>query len=290
MLVNLEESWVCELATYPGANGGQVHGPYILQYTSNGEKVIACGSTYSTEAKACHDLSAGSSSWHDDVPSMQRPHCPYTIATSSHYLNSVGLFVIGQDACFTSESKISTELLAGGQWQETNTASPYGDSFPSRYCSAQLNASHIIITGGQINSDFLGSAWILDVSNGNYAWTQAKAMISTRYNHGCTATAPGEILIAGGGSNNDKTVHIYDPANDAWRQEQDLPDEMDNYANPVLLIWKDKVLLLETKSARIWERDDESGSWHKMGTTLGAQFLGDYDTAITVPAGSYQCP
>merc|ERR1712179_776191 len=104
-----------------------------------------------------------------------------------------------------------------------------------------------------------------------------------RDGHGCTTTAAGEVIIAGGYDGSYiSSVYIYNPINNTWRRAGDLPAGMESYY-PVMLLWNKHPILLERSSSNIWILDGTN--WKMMEATMGATFDGDWDRATTVPAG-----
>ena len=147
------------------------------------------------------------------------------------------------------------------------------------------NSTAVIVTGGY-NGALLSSTWMLDVSD--FSWTSLMDLPGPRRYHGCTTTAAGELIIAGGrdGSGYTSSVYIYNLINNTWRRAGDLPAVMEN-RYPVMFLWNKHPILLERYTSNIWILDGTN--WKMMEATMGARFDGDYDTSTTVPAGIFTC-
>ena len=128
---------------------------------------------------------------------------------------------------------------------------------------------------------------MLDLSD--YSWTRLMDLPGPRSEHGCTTTATGELIIAGGWDGSDfiSSVYIYNLINNTWRRAGDLPAGWNYYYYPVMFLWNKHPIILESYSFNIWILDGTN--WKKMEATMGAEFYGDFDTATTVPAGIFTC-
>merc|ERR1711915_105690 len=109
-----------------------------------------------------------------------------------------------------------------------------------------------------------------------------------RRGHGCTTTATGELIIAGGYDGSvTSSVYIYNLINNTWRRAGDLPSGMNSYTYPVMFLWNKHPILLEYRSSNIWILDGTN--WKKMEATMGAEFNGFTNAVTTVPAGIFTC-
>ena len=149
-----------------------------------------------------------------------------------------------------------------------------------------INSSRVIVTGGY-NDHYLSSTWMLNLSD--FTWSELQDLPGPRIGHGCTTTAAGEVIIAGGydGSGQTSSVYIYNLINNTWRQAGDLPAGWNNYFYPVMFLWNKHPIILEPYSSKIWVLDGTN--WKRMEATMGDEFDGAYDTATTVPAGIFTC-
>ena len=283
--VSLTDGTICNLTSYPGAEG---RGPLFLQYFDDQEILVACGS-WALGERHCFRLSSGASEAWEEIPSLINGHCSYPTNTRSHYLSSLGWFVIGQDdSCSTDKSVIVTELLTpDNEWIQTDTENPYeGAGFPCCTCNLPINGTHLMVTGG-FNGETLAATWILDLTDNS--WSPAAPMLTTRSSHGCMLTGDGEVLVAGGfdGSQDLGSVHVYNIEANAWRPEDDLPEEMYK-SYPVLFSWNNMPLLIESDSTRIWQRT--GSEWEAMEASVGeVSFYGYHDMTALVPEGMFQC-
>lgn len=249
--------------------------------------MAACG-TFETTSRFCYSLSPGLPPTWKDINPFTSNHCHIPDVTRSHYSREFGWYVFGRETC-PSRGNIMSEVMNDNQnWLEIPASSPFSEGFPGGTCSVLINSSTALITGG-IDKDILSFTSLLDLNT--FTWTEVAPMITPRAGHGCVVDENNEVLIAGGFNGALlSSVHIYNPATDSWREEQELPGLMEHYKYPTILLWNQKPVLLEANSDRMWMRL-ENRSWELMPTTLGAEFLGsDVDTAALVPADLYQCP
>ena len=123
---------------------------------------------------------------------------------------------------------------------------------------------------------------MLDLTD--FTWAKLQDMPGSRNSHGCTNTATGDLIIAGGlGS---RSVYIYNLMSNTWSQLGDLPPEINNLF-PVMFLWNKHPIILEHDSSNIWILD--GNNWKKMEANLGATFNGNYDMATTIPTGTLTC-
>ena len=184
-----------------------------------------------------------------------------------------GLWVGGQNG---SGGMLNEILNSDGQWITLPVYSPYDNYYYLSPCSVPLNKTHIFFSEEYFNGDFLIDTWILNLDS--LEWTSSTPMLTPRRDHGCVLTEDGEVLIAGGGGSG-SSVHIFNPVTLEWRESGDLPSET---LYPGLLLWKDKVILMEHGTTRIWEMEEDQG-WRLMDVTMGASFNGYSDNAVLVP-------
>jgi len=127
---------------------------------------------------------------------------------------------------------------------------------------------------------------MLDLSD--FSWTSLRDLPGPRYGHGCTTTATGELIIAGGydGSDFKSSVYIYNLMSNTWSQAGDIPTEMESDPSAMFL-WNKHPIILEQSSSNIWILD--GNNWERMEATMGAMFEGNYDIATTIPPGVLKC-
>merc|ERR1712200_201691 len=192
---------------------------------------------------------------------------------------------MGDHCGFDGGADISSKLLnAQLQWLEPRINSPYSIVYPAKTCTVAIDSMRIIMTGGHNGDGFLSSTWMLDLTD--LSWEQLADMPVPRSGHGCTTTATGELIIAGG-IGKERSVYIYNLMSNTWSQAGDLPPEMFHYVYPVMLLWNKHPIILEVSSTNIWILD--GNNWKMMEATMGARFEGDYDVATTIPAGVLTC-
>ena len=284
--MNLNTSRVCSLPSYPGVDG---RGPVALTYLEDQQVLAACGS-FEKDDQSCYLLSPDQPlSWQPlAAGDMSSWHCPDPRYTRNHFLKENGWFLVGQsDHCGDdiNAAGVSTELLNPQlQWTQPTISSPYRGGYPANTCSVAINSTTVIITGGYNADNILSSTWMLDLTD--YSWTQLQDMPGYRYAHGCTTTATGELIIAGGYGLSLSSVFIYNLIDNTWSQASDLPAGWDYY-NPLMFLWNKQIIILERYSSNIWIL--EEASWKKMEATMGATLNGYSDTAITVPTSTFTC-
>ena len=282
ILVNLLDSHVCELPRYPGQEG---KGPGIMEYIPAENRVAACGS-FQLSDRSCHALEPGMSSW-KVMPSVGMDYCNNPTRTKSHYSPSLGLGIFGQRTCDNIKGGLNTEIFSMGIWTSYSTIGyPYTDGFAGATCSVLLNSTTIMVTGGwKDNIGRLDSSLIVHLETGT--WTSVAKMPAEINQHTCVLTAEGEVLIAGGAGGS-RSVYVYNVADNLWRQEQDLPSQIETLFS-VSLLWNNKPLLLEHNSDLIWQRTD-TGDWQMLNSSMGDTFQGIQNRAILVPGGVFTCP
>ena len=194
--VNLNTTRVCSLPSYPGVDG---QGPVVLNYLADQRLLAACGShDPRSNDQSCFQLSPDQPSEWQPLGSGQHKNifCAKPYTTRSHPLQA-GWFLIGQKDNFgSSGAALSTELLTPElQWFTPSISNPFDNAgYPCCTCSVAINSSSVIVTGGLNGGAFL--TWMLDLSD--YSWTQLADLPGPRSSHGCTTTATGELIIAGG--------------------------------------------------------------------------------------------
>ena len=275
----------CQLPPYPGPDGT---GPVILQYLEDQGTLAACGSYYYGD-QFCFSLGPETAVW-QSMPPMAKKHCPFPWGTQSHVSANHGWFVIGQEYCFNNV--ISSEIFASinddeDGWKENVIDNPTILGYPKSTCTVQLDDSRVMVIGGYDGVQVLTNAWILNLKD--MSWSQTSPMPTPKGYQGCVLTPNGDVLSAGGwdGEEYNPSAFLYSPNMDSWRQVDNLPSNIKDYMYPRLMQWKDKLILLEYKSQRIWVK--ENLSWELMETGLGAEFRGGYDTAVLVPEDKFKC-
>ena len=296
--VNLVDSSVCTLPSYPGVDG---FGPVVMAYLADQQVLAACGS-YARDTQACYQLSSGASTsiiggvWEKMADQLNR-HCPYPSSTKSFYQADLGWFVIGEDkSCaglfHSLNSPISTELYTLQQeWIKTPTTSPYASGYPVSACSVAIDSTTIIVTGGLLAEDTLSSTWKLELTD--FTWTQLEDIPTPRYGHACSSSPDGKEIIVAGGRNSSNyessATFIYNMEENTWRQTEGLPEGWRYYDWPVMFLWNDHPTLVEYDSQNIWIQNPNDLSWELMEATMGANFNGYTDLVGLVPSGMFKC-
>ena len=263
---------VCELAKYPAAGG-----PVTLAFSAQTGDVVACGEWGSGDYKEC--FSFDGIIW-DPLPPLQENHYPYAYETRSFFMDGIGWWVGGVDG---SGGMVNELFNSEGQWATLPVDSPYENIDYPYPCVVQLNSTHIFLSGGYHYDNVIPSnvvdTWILDLNT--LVWTPLTPMLTPRYYHGCVLTDDGEVLIAGG-KGGGSSVHVFNPVSLEWREIGNLPAEMEIWY-PSLLLWNDKIILMETGSDHIWLMEEDQG-WRLMDITMGpTYYYGAYDNAVLVP-------
>ena len=239
---------------------------------------MACGEMGNIEYKECYGFDG--ITW-EPLPSLHKDHYPIAYRTKSCFQDRIGLWVGGGDRF----GGMANELFnPEGQWITLPLDSPYKFNYPDP-CVMPLNSTHLFFSGGTTYNGYsVLDTWILDLEN--LEWTPSTPMFEPRWRHGCVLTYAGEVIVAGGWNGNFSgygisSVQIFNPVTMEWRESGNLPSEINTDA-PGLLLWNDKVILLDAESDRIWLMEEDQG-WRLMDVTMGAEFVGGYfDNAVLV--------
>ena len=304
--MDLDKSAVCKLQSYPVKTA-----PFLLNYLENTKEVMACNNFYNytfnytnsytiggsaTKLNSCYKLNSSDSSKWTYSPPMVTDHFDSTYFTKSFYLNNGDLFVIGVNdsttrsistALWSSDGNSLSATPTGGLPNMTTTYQNY----PSGGCAAKLNDTHIMVVGGLEGEHsfrkYLSSAWILNLAD--YTWQLVEPMNQERYGHACILTAEGEVLVAGGVTDNGKSYNaeIYNPITNSWRNDSfDLPAKSTVFADT--LLYEKKVIMLPQGTTNPWIRT-ESG-WKNSNVSLGGTFDGNWGSkAVMVPKDAFNC-
>ena len=297
--MDLDKSAVCKLQSYPVKTA-----PFLLNYLENTKEVMACNNFYNftytylfgSSPINCYKLNSSDSSNWTYSPPMVTDHHDYTYFTKSFYLNNGDLFVIGSNdsttrfistALWSSDGNSLSATPTGGLPNMTTTYQNY----PSGGCAAKLNDTHIMVVGGLEGEHsfrkYLSSAWILNLAD--YTWQLVEPMNQERYGHACILTAEGEVLVAGGVTDNGKSYNaeIYNPITNSWRNDSfDLPAKSTVFADT--LLYEKKVIMLPQGTTNPWIRT-ESG-WKNSNVSLGGTFDGNWGSkAVMVPKDAFNC-
>ena len=259
----------CELPNYPATRG-----PVAMAFSEQTGEVVACGEYGSTINKECFIFDG--ITW-EPLPPLMGNLWPYPYTTKSFFMDGIGLWVGGDDGSF----KMVNELFnSEGQWITLPVDSPFASKYYPNQCAVPLNSTHIFFSGGYYN-EFLVDTWVLDLEN--LTWTSSTPMSTPRDGHACVLTADGELLIAGGSGDNGfvPSVQIFNPVSLEWRESGNIPAEMSAYYQK-LLLWNDRMILIERYTDRIWEME-ENQEWRLLDVAMGSTFDGVYDQAFIVP-------
>ena len=139
-----------------------------------------------------------------------------------------------------SSKGYSNLLVDNGTWvvgPSLPTPEEFGYPYrPKYFCSCQLNATHTMMSGGQVSGgSSLSDVWLYDWSSGQ--WTAGRNMTNPRRDHLCTSISGGRVVVAGGTGlyRQDLTdIEVFDPAADGglggWYSLGDLPDDGNHLA------------------------------------------------------------
>ena len=257
-----------------------------MAFSSQTNKVVTCGEYFNKKNKECYSFDGNT--W-EPIQPLHELHYPSPYFTNSYFMEGIGLWVGGDDGSESFPGRMVNELQnSEGQWVTLPLDSPYQDNLYQAPCVIPLNSTHIFFSGGvivfnPIDSLALADTWILNLES--LQWTSSTPMLTTpRKAHGCVLTDTGEVLIAGGyGTYGElySSIHIFNTVTLEWRVTGNLPSEVDT-KTPSLLLWNDKVILMESNTDRIWEIEKDQG-WRLMNVSMGARFDGDVNNGVLVP-------
>ena len=106
-----------------------------------------------------------------------------------------------------------------------------------------------------------------------------------RRRHGCTSIGGQGVLVIGG-SNRTPTLRLaelFDPVNNIWTAQPDLPTNFSNTNYPTLLNVDGRVIGLFLRDNQIYHRSDNGSDWNVLpGVQLPKEFK-RFDKAVLVP-------
>ena len=164
-------------------------------------------------------------------------------------------------------------------WKEGPT---FPDSYtPHIFCGTQVNATHTIVTGGQISYDgsSISDVWFYNWEDNS--WKAGPHMTIPRRLHDCIGISNNRVMVAGGVGLNEEalvSVEIFDPAlrpGGGWYQVQDLPE--DDYFYDTTLLFNSEIIWINSR--HIWKFVDDV--WLKLDSELSND--PSYRLTILVP-------
>ena len=183
---------------------------------------------------------------------------------------------------------ISNVLVDNGTWvvgPSLPTEEEFGySSRPRKFCGCQLNATHTMVTGGQVglSGSSLSDVWLYDWSSGQ--WKVGRNMTNPRRNHHCTSISGGRVVVAGGTGlygQDLSDIEVFDPAADGglggWYSMGDLPDSSD-YPGAELLYNGNNFIYLHRR--KIWLYDESEASWTEFGKDLTSTYYSGNPVAM----------
>ena len=262
---------MCELPKYPSSDPNS-SGPLTLAYSDTLGYLVACGSDRGS--KDCYSFDG--ITWLP-LPSLQ----DYDLDSPAYATNS---FFMKDGLWLGAGGDFYQEVLTLLGWfpVEANSPPNYGDG----PCAIPVNSTHIFFSGWGTSTE---ETWLLeldmeDLLEFDLTWTSLTPMLTPRGSHGCGLNADGEVVIAGGfyGNNYVNSVHTFNPVSLEWRESGNVPAEMFVPVFPSLLLWKDTVILIESDTGRIWEKEGEQG-WRLLEVMVDDNFNGYDHNAVIVP-------
>ena len=133
--------------------------------------------------------------------------------------------LLGGRRCGSSNCHVATsELLSpDGSWRNYVNL----PTVLSRHCLVRLNATHIFMMGGGVNSFHSGArstAYIFD--SVSTQWTPVASMRTARYDHGCALLPDGRVVVTGGNGVDGgylSSTEFFSFSSLAWTDGPDLP-------------------------------------------------------------------
>ena len=239
----------CNLANYPSSRNR----PAAMSYYNG--SVIACGGEKLIDSNRCWKFNG--SAW-STLPNSNQTHCG---DDSFSMVVEQGLWITGRRQVGDGSCSIewSSEIFTGEHWVP-GPPHPTG-SYSSFTCIANLNSTHSLFTGG-FNSTSLYSSetWLYDWRNA--VWTKTAPMKSERALHGCTSLRGQGVLVVGGTNGRHlRSAELYDPVNNIWTVQPDLPTNISRAHRPHLLNLDGRVIGLFQNDNQIYQRSDDGSEW-----------------------------
>ena len=226
--------------------------------------------------------------WREDMEPIKDAFYYSGSLPESFIVHDIGWWILSCDYGFASHGcrakYMKSELFTQEQTWIPGPEVPYyntslGLTFPSHRCSVQLNSSHTMVTGGQLDSTSDGSAipnvWLFDWNRGE--WSQGPSLALGRRDHNCLALGAGRVMVAGGKglfAEDLVTVEVFDETLWGWYASQDLPEEQSSVST--LVLWNDDPVWLNGDHS--WHFKD--GEWVRLNS---APTQRDWRLAVPVP-------
>ena len=158
----------------------------------------------------------------------------------------------------------NTDTNTWSQGPSLPTPEQYGYEYvPANFCSALVNETHVMVTGGDHSSGPpISDVWIYNFLVNE--WTPGPNMTRPRKDHSCVGISGGRVIVAGGESLGGDVVdmEMFDPAADngkgGWYAMGDLP-ENDSEDRNQLMQYGGNILWINRQ--RIWSFDLTEMEW-----------------------------
>ena len=207
-------------------------------------------------------------SW-EEMASLPNYIYPYSSSRFSVQAENEGWWIFHDD-CSANCNDVKSYLLDKNQtWKEGPSFPDYGYSYtPYKFCGTHVNASHTVVTGGQINYDgsTISDVWFYNWEDNS--WKAGPHMTIPRRLHDCIGISNNRVMVAGGVGLNEEalvSVEIFDPAlrpGGGWYQVQDLPE--DDYFYDTTLLFNSEIIWINSR--HIWKFVDDV--WLKLDSEL----------------------
>ena len=240
-------------------------------------KLRACGGRIpSLKQKSTRDTSDSytdkcymfdGNSW-EEMASLPGNYLPSIYSRLSVQVENEGWWIFG-DNWFGNGNSIKSFVFDKNQtWKEGPSFPDYGYPYThNSFCGTQVNATHTILTGGDINyNGTISDVWFYNWED--KSWQAGPNMTFPRILHDCIGISNNRVLVTGGiGLNNEilVSVEMFDPAlkpGGGWYQVQDLPED-DFYGQSTLLYNSEIIWIID---GRIWKFVDNV--WLKLDNEL----------------------
>jgi len=277
---------ICQLPQYPVPT----FGPAAIIFDDNDTVVRSCGGYIKTKSGATTSrcFTFDGLEWKDMASKNASIEASYDVTLSS-YIPGYGWWLFGCNdwhgaGCPVDKTQSEIFLDSTHMWTDGPKLPQISNDslyqFPGSYCTVQLNSTHTMVTGGQLDFDVgaISEVWFYDWSQD--IWVQGPSMEKARRQHTCVNLGEGRVMVAGGFSENGQetlTVEIFDQNVGSWYRSRDFPEDQNccSYGSK-LVNWAGVPVWINGQ--HLWKF--EEGEWLQIGQEWSFH---EYDQVVMVP-------